>query len=241
MLPNPQIYPDRDTLMQAISEETVRIANAALDERDRFALCLSGGHTPAALYALWAERYREQIPWERTHIFFGDERYVPPEDSLSNYRMARETLISRVPIPAANVHPMATNVPSADDAARQYEFTLREFFGSAAPSFDLEFLGVGPEGHTASLFPGSPSLDEKVRWVLAAEVPAQPPHRLTLTLLVLNQARNVFFIADGAGKQEIIQALRNEPDSQPSQYPAGRIRPKSGHVIWFLDQAASGQ
>ena len=241
MIRNAQVYPDRDSLMLAIADEAVRIATAAVNERGHFALCLSGGRTPAALYALWAECYRDRFDWEKTHLFWGDERYVPPGDPLNNYRMVRENLISRVPIPSENVHAMPTNLPSADAAARHYEATLREFFDSQPPAFDLEFLGVGPEGHTASLFPNSPALEEKNRWVVAVEAPAQPPLRLSLTLPVLNEARNIFFIADGEGKREIVRALREEPNSQPSRFPAGRIMPQNGRLVWFLDKAASGQ
>jgi 6-phosphogluconolactonase len=136
---------------------------------------------------------------------------------------------------------MPTNLPSAEAAARHYEAALREFFGSEPPAFDLEFLGIGPEGHTASLFPDSPALKETNRWVVAVEAPAQPPLRLSLTLPVLNEAHNIFFIADGEGKREIVRALREEPSSQPSRFPAGRIEPRNGRLVWFLDKAASGQ
>jgi 6-phosphogluconolactonase len=150
-------------------------------------------------------------------------------------------LIAHVPIPPANVHPM----PGPDDydrpeaSAEAYEAELRRFFGSAPPVFDLQLLGLGVEGHTASLFPGSPAIEEKARWVMAVEAPAKPPHRLTLTPIVLNQARNTFFLVSGVDKREIIRALQAEPESKPSAFPAGRIRPPNG-VVWFLDKAAMG-
>ena len=194
---------------------------------------------PAKLYALWAEKYKTQTPWDRVHLFWGDERFVPEDDLLSNYRMAQETLIAQVPIPKENVHPMLTNFPSAEKAAEAYEVELRKFFtDDAPPVFDVQLLGLGVEGHTASLFPGSPALDEKQRWVEAVKVPAEPPQRLTLTPVVLNQGRNTFFLVAGENKREILAALRNEPEGEPSKYPAGRIRP-AGRVIWYLDQAAA--
>ena len=155
--------------------------------------------------------------------------------------MARETLISHVPIPPFNVHPAPgpEEFATPQEAAAAYETELRKFFGVAAPAFDLQLLGLGVEGHTASLFPGSPALDDQQHWVESVEAPARPPKRLTLTPVVLNQGRNTFFLAAGGDKREIIASLRNEPESKPSQYPAGRIRP-SGRVLWFLDKAAEG-
>ncbi len=157
-----RIFPDIAALSQGAIEEILRILNDAVEKRGRFSIALSGGHTPAKLYALWAEKYKTQTPWDRVHLFFGDERFVPEDDLLSNYRMARETLIAHVPIPKENVHPMPTNFPSPEKAAEAYEVELRKFFGEgAAPAFDVQLLGLGVEGHTASLFPGSPALDEQ--------------------------------------------------------------------------------
>src|SRR6266436_5103539 len=153
--------------------------------------------------------------------------------------MARQTLIDHVPIPKENVHAMLTNFPSPEKAAEAYEVELRKFFGEGAPAFDVQLLGLGGEGHTASLFPGSPALNEKQRWVAAVRAPAEPPDRLTLTPVVLNCGRNTFFLVAGENKREILSALRSEPESKLSQYPAARIRP-SGRVLWFLDQAAAG-
>jgi 6-phosphogluconolactonase len=153
--------------------------------------------------------------------------------------MTRETLISRVPIPPANVHPMPTLPGPPEKSAEAYEQELRKFFGAAPPEFDLQLLGLGQEGHVASLFPGAPALEEKQRWVMAVEAPAKPPQRLTLTPVVLNRGRNTFFLVAGKDKTEIISALRNEPDSKPSQYPAARLQP-AGRVLWLLDQAAAG-
>jgi 6-phosphogluconolactonase len=235
-----RVCTDLDALSRAALEEFLRTLKDALAKRDRFAVALSGGHTPAKMYTLWAhaEEYGVRTPWDRVHLFWGDERYVAHEDPLSNCHMAREALIDHVGIPAANVHPMPTNYPEPQDAARAYEDELRKFFGSGPPELDVQLLGLGVEGHTASLFPGSPALDEKDHWVAAVEAPVKPAQRLTLTPVVLNRGRNTFFLVSGKGKREILSALRDEPASEPSQYPAGRIRP-SGRVIWFLDQTAT--
>jgi len=238
-----RVFSDIDALSRAALDELLRIMGDAVAQRGRFAIALSGGRTPEKLYRLWAESERQnaRTPWDKVHLFWGDERYVPKDDPLSNYRMTREALIAHVPIPPANVH----RVPGPEDfgtpqaAAEAYEADLRKFFGSAPPVLDLQLLGLGVEGHTASLFPGSPALEEKTRWVMAVEAPAKPPQRLTLTPVVLNQARNTFFLVSGEDKREIIRALRTEPETAPSRYPAGRIRPAGG-VVWYLDRAAMG-
>ena len=235
-----RIYSDIAALSEAALGETLRILKDAVAKRGRFSIALSGGHTPAKLYALWAEKYKAQTPWDAVHLFFGDERFVPEDDLLSNYRMVRETLISHVPIPKENVHPMQTNFPSPEKAAEAYEVELRKYFGpDAPPAFDVQLLGLGVEGHTASLFPGSPALDETQRWALAVTAPAEPPQRLTLTPVVLNQGLNTFFLVAGKEKREILKALRADPDSGPSKYPAARIRPARG-VVWYMDEAAAG-
>jgi 6-phosphogluconolactonase len=130
-------------------------------------------------------------------------------------------------------------LPTPEKAAGAYDAQVRGFFGADEPVYDVTLLGLGPEGHTASLFPGSPALEEKQRWVVAVQVAAKPPNRLTFTLPVLNRSRNTYFLVAGKDKREILAALRSEPDSQPSQYPAGRVRPAHGRVLWFLDQAAA--
>jgi 6-phosphogluconolactonase len=236
-----RIFGDLETLSLGAIDETMRIVGHAVAQRGRFTIALSGGHTPAKMYDLWAGKpYRDQTPWESVHLFWGDERYVPPDDSLSNFRMARETLISRVPIPPTNVHPIPTVSAPPDRSAEMYEADLRNFFGHEPPEFDLQLMGIGQEGHTASLFPGSAALEEKQRWVLAVEVPATPAQRLTLTPVVLNRGRNTFFLVAGGEKRAIVAALRGERDAQTSEYPAARIQPL-GRVSWFLDRAAAGQ
>jgi len=234
-----KVFPDLDTLSRTALKDMLAVLDEAVANRGRFVIALAGGHTPAMMYALWADEHRDKTPWDRVHLFWGDERFVSQDDPLSNYRMTQEKLISRVPIPAANVHPVPTNLPQPQLAAEAYETEMRKFFGSAPPEFDVQLLGLGVEGHTASLFPNSPALEEKQHWVAAIRAPAEPPDRLTLTPVVLNRGRNTYFLVSGANKKEILAALRNEPDSKPSVYPAGRIRP-SGRVLWYLDQAAAG-
>jgi 6-phosphogluconolactonase len=232
--------PTPEQLFRTVAEDSLALAAQAVAERGHFSVALAGGSTPATLYALWSSNYRDRMPWDRTFVFFGDERFVPADDPASNYRMARETLLDHVAIPREQVFPMRTDYAQPDDGARGYEQTMRAFFGSQAPELDLLLLGIGQEGHTASLFPDSPALQERERWVVAPVVPAKPHQRLTLTLPVLNQARAAFFLVAGEAKREIVQAIRNEPASAASQYPAARIRPASGRVVWYLDQAASG-
>jgi 6-phosphogluconolactonase len=238
-----RVLPDLDAVSRAALGELLRSMRDAVKERGVFAIALAGGRTPAKMYDLWAhaEGQGARTQWDKVHLFWGDERYVPRTDPLSNYRMARETLIEHVPIPPLNVHPMAgpEDFATPEKAAEAYEAELRKFFGSAPPILDVQLLGLGVEGHTASLFPGSPALEEKKRWVAAVEAPAKPPQRLTLTPVVLNQARNTFFLVCGADKHEIIVALRSEPESKLSRYPASMIRPE-GRVLWFLDKAAEG-
>lgn len=233
-----RIFPNLDALSRAVLEEVLRIVRDAVAQRGRCAIALSGGHSPAKMYELWSSEYSARTPWDKVHLFWGDERYVPHDDPLSNFHMAQELLISRVPIPAANVHPVPTGLPTPEEAAAAYESDLRKYFGSAQPAFDLQLQGLGVEGHTASLFPGSPVLEEKQRWVAAVEVPATPPQRITFTPVVLNRGLNTYFLVTGKDKREILAALRNESNPKTSQYPAARLQP-DGPVVWFLDSPAA--
>jgi 6-phosphogluconolactonase len=234
-----RILPDLTSLSRAVLEETFRIIQDAVAKRGRFAIALSGGRTPEKMFTLWAAHYRDKTPWDRVHLFWSDERYVPENDPQSNYHMARETLISHVPIPAENVHPIPTNLSPPEECARAYESDLLKFFGAEPPAFDVQLLGLGPEGHTASLFPGSAALEEKLKWVAAVRVAAEPPQRITFTPVVLNCGRNTFFLVAGENKRGILSAIREEPTTETSQYPAVRINPLKTPV-WFLDAAAGG-
>lgn len=230
-------WKDREEMSHAAAAELARIAAEATASRGRFDLGLAGGHTPQRMYEVLATEYRDQIAWKRTHLFWSDERYVGAEDPLSNYRMARDALIAPLAIPPENVHPMPTSFADPEDAARAYQQHLAEHFGTKGPRFDVLLLGIGPEGHTASLFPGSSALAEKDRWVMPVRTPAQPPLRLTLTLPAINAAANVFFLVSGAKKQAILKKLLNLGPAERDAYPAARVMPQ-GSVILFVDQAA---
>ncbi len=232
------VYPDLEALSAAAAERLVARATQALAERDRFTLALAGGSTPRPLYRLLAGPHRRRIPWERVHVFWGDERYVPPDDAASNYRMARETLLDRVPIPPANVHAMPTDRDAPADAAAAYETVLRDAFDDAA-TFDLILLGLGDDGHTASLFPEDDRAtlaDGALPWVRAVEAPPRygVRPRLTLTLPAINRARQAFFLVAGAAKRDALHAVleRRDPALPPSH-----VRPR-GSAAWFVDEAA---
>ena len=202
-------------------------------------VALSGGSTPRVLYELLAdlnEPFREQIAWSTTHFFFTDERNVPPDHPESNYRMANEALFSRVPLPVENIHRIQGE-RSANDAANTYEHDLRESFGEAIPVFDLVLLGLGEDGHTASLFPHSPALNETERLVAAPWIDKLEAYRITLTLPVLNAARSVLFLVTGAFKAEIVGEIINADNK--TNYPAQTICPTSGAVSWLVDEAAA--
>lgn len=238
--PDVRVFPNINELSLRAAEAAVKTINNAVHAAGRCSLVLSGGSTPRTLYALLASRFREQIPWAQVHVFWGDERYVPAGDAHSNYRMAKETLLDHVPCPAANVHPMWTHFAVQDDAARDYEATLRKYFVGQPFEFDLVLLGLGPEGHTASLFPGSPALSESIRWVLAVTAPADPPLRLTLTLPVLNRAANAYFLVTGSNKARALQhVLTGTADLHT--FPAAGVRLGSGTLIWWVDREAAAQ
>ncbi len=232
------ILPDASSLAAAAAEEFVR---AAAESSGPFRLALSGGVTPKALYALLADAkapYRARVPWERLHFFWSDERCVPPDSPDSNYRMAHEALLSRVPVPAANVHRIEGELASADEAADRYEeVLLREF--DALPRFDWIFLGLGADGHTASLFPGTMAAVENKKLVAAAPAPDRKTRRATLTFPVLNAAKKAVFLVSGAEKAEAARrALEGAPGSA---CPASLVSPLRGEALWLLDAAAASK
>jgi 6-phosphogluconolactonase len=197
---------------------------------------LAGGSTPKATYGILARDYAERIDWSRVHVFFGDERNVPPDHEDANYRMAREALLDHVPI--GGVHRMRGELPP-DEAAAAYEVELREFFGAEKlPRFDLILLGIGGDGHTASLFPETPALEVHDRWVVANPVPKLDTTRITLTVPVINAARSVVFLAAGKDKAEALKEIL-EGDADPREYPAKLVQPPGGPE-WMLDRAAAG-
>ena len=237
-----RVYPDLHSLNRAAAEESAGLIQETLRKSGRFNLVVAGGNTPRSLYRLLAENYRDRISWPRIHLFWGDERYVPPEDRLSNYHMVHEELIEKVPLPPENVHPMPTHFSTPEEAARAYEATLRDHFPDlqeSRPAFDLVLLGMGGDGHTASLFPGSPALQEKNLWVVAVEAAGEPPQRLTLTLPVLNRARNAWFLVSGSGKGEVLREIFENRERAEQVYPAAMIKP-AGRLVWHLDRVAYG-
>lgn len=220
------------------AELFVAAAAGAIAARGRFFVALAGGATPRPTYTLLADPgapYRDRVDWPRLEVFFGDERCVDPDHPESNYRTAREALLSRVPLAAGNVHRMRGELPP-EEAARRYEDELRRVFGLSAgdrPRFDLILLGMGADGHTASLFPGTSALVETRRLVCATYVEKLGAYRLTLTLPVLDNARALVFLIAGADKSaSLARVLRDEPD--PS-VPAARVRPMAGSLTWVLD------
>ncbi len=218
----------------------VDIALTSISAQGRFSVVLSGGSSPRRTYELLAsEEYKNRIPWPKVHIFFGDERCVPPTDAASNYRMANEAMISLLPIPAQNAHRMAGEGDAVANASL-YQSELQTFFDQSEwPRFDLVLLGMGDDGHTASLFPGTPALNETEAWVLANWVEKLNAYRITLTPPALNHAANVVFLVTGAGKSKSLhQVLRGAPD--PQKLPAQLIQPVDGSLLWLIDKAAAG-
>ncbi|MFZ0211245.1 MAG: 6-phosphogluconolactonase [Candidatus Acidiferrales bacterium] len=234
-----RIFPDIDSLSRGAIEECVRAANDAVSARGRCLIALSGGHTPERANRIWSGEYRDKMSWAKTHFFWGDERLVPAEDPKSNYHMARETLFKNVPVPPENIHPIPTTAGQPDEVAREYEQVLRTFLGETGPTFDVLFLGVGVEGHTASLFPESPALNEQKKWVVAVRAPVQPQGRISLTFPVLRRARATYFLVAGADKRGIVATLRRNAPEETQKLPVAMLQPE-GEVIWFLDNAADG-
>jgi 6-phosphogluconolactonase len=232
-----EILADPDALSRRVAEWMLEVATA---KQGTFAVSLSGGSTPRLLYEHLADTpYRDSFPWARTHWFWGDERFVPHDDPLSNYLMVQQALLSRAPIPAANIHAMPTEGLTAEEAVLAYERELKSFYCAerldpARPLFDVTLLGLGPDGHTASLFPGTAVLTERDRWV-AAVVGAKSETRLTLTYPALESSRHVAFLVAGEEKRAILSRYRHDD----ATLPAARLRP-TGTLCVFADAAAGG-
>lgn len=209
-----------------------------LQQQERFTFALSGGNTPKALYALLAkEPYVNMIEWNRVHFFWGDERAVPFEDARNNARMAYDVLLDPVGALPENIHVMRTDI-APEASAAEYEKTLHRYFDGKETTFDLVLLGMGDDGHTLSLFPGLPIVHEKKAWVKAFWLEAQDMYRITLTAPVTNLAARVVFMATGSGKALTLKAvIDGAPD--PERYPSQLIRPESGDLHWFIDEAAA--
>lgn len=232
-----QVFETGEATAQAAAKRVIELGHAAITSSGVFRLVLAGGSTPKRAYEILAEpQYRDALPWEKVHVYFGDERTVPPDHSQSNYRMAREAMLSKLPIPEAHVHRMEGE-KDPEQAAATYESQLRAVFaGLDWPRLDLVLLGMGDDGHTASLFPGTKALDEKSAWVVANHVPQQETWRITLSAPAINHARHVLFLVTGASKADrLIEIL---PEGSPVKYPSQLIDPVDGTHEWYLDQAA---
>jgi 6-phosphogluconolactonase len=231
-----EIFPDPPALARHVAEW---MTLAALATRGPFRVSLSGGSTPKTLYGLLAsDEFKARFPWPRVFWYWGDERFVPYDHPDSNYRMTREAMLSKAPVPPENIHPIPTD-GTPEDAARRYERTLQDAYGAATldpqrPLFDITLLGIGADGHTASLLPGESVLNERKRWV-AAVSHGRPEVRITLTYPAIDSSRRVAFLVAGEEKATIFSAIR----SGKSDLPAGRVRPV-GELIWFADRAAAG-
>lgn len=235
-----QAYPDLEALSRAAAELFVQEARQATATRGRFSVALSGGSTPKRAYEILAQPpLRDQVSWDKVHVFWGDERWVPPTDARSNEHMARQALLSHVPIPPAQVYPMYC-AGSAREGAEKYEALLRSFFAGQPSLLDLVYLGLGDNGHTLSLFPGTPVLEERQRWVSEVYVKEQDLYRVTMTAPLTNQATLIAFLVSGAGKATVLHELLDQPPGAPS-YPAQLIQPVNGKLLWLVDQAAAAK
>ena len=246
MIKKPEIrsYPSLSELSLAAAEFIAELAEARIRERGIFTFVLSGGTTPRLLYEeLAKEPYASRVDWQHTHLFWGDERCVPSDSPDSNYSLALQTLISKVDVPPSNIHRIPATTSSPKAVAAEYETILREFFQASAardlstsfPSFDLVLLGMGADGHTASLFPGDAALEERASWVVAVEgSSASPPvWRITLTFPVINEAKCVLFLVSASNKLKVLQEILNNPHT--TNYPAAHVQPL-GKLLWFINE-----
>jgi 6-phosphogluconolactonase len=230
-----QVFPEFELMSVVAAAFLARAIETAVDRNGVASVVFSGGSTPGRTYELLAEY---ALPWERVHFFFSDERLVPREDPLNNYGLAYRTLFSTIVVPEGNLHPFPTEI-SPDKAVQGYEEEIREFFGMQGledPRFDLALLGMGRDGHTASLFPGRPSMGERDRLVVHEPNPNMEPlvERLTMTFAALNRAHEVLFIVSGKEKEQMVERIRREPEEAARTIPAAMVRPMDGNVTWLI-------
>jgi len=237
-----RVVADASAIARSGAELFAAAAKEAVAQRGRFVVALAGGKTPAAMYELLASdtSLRGAVPWSQCYFFFGDERHVPPDHQDSNYRMADQTLLSRLSLGAPQVFRIKAELEDANRAAFEYEEAIRGFFRLSpdqAPRFDLVMLGLGPDGHTASLFPGTRALQERVRLVTANWVGQFNAYRITMTVPVLNEAARVMLSVQGPDKARALEAVLHGP-YEPWQLPAQLVQPKNGTVTWLIDRSA---
>jgi len=234
------VFDDLKSLSNGAAELFRSLAHTAISVKGRFAVALSGGTTPRLLYTLLGSApYRNTIDWPRVHLFWADERCVPADHPASNYGLVCDTLLESIPLPGSNVHNVQGEA-DPEEAARAYEQIIKAFYGTATiPSFDLIILGVGVDGHTASLFPGSVSILEAARMAIPVYLEDPQVNRVTLTMTVINHASHVLFLASGRAKASVLQNILYQGNSKG--YPAGLVLPENGTVTWFLDREAAGR
>jgi len=247
MVPTPspaiRVFPDANACAAAAAETFLALSLEATENHKTFRVALSGGSTPKRLYALLAEApFRDKMPWSKIHFFFSDERHVGPDHPDSNFGSARDGLFEKVAVPGANIHRIFAERPDAGEVAAVYQNTIAASFGGHAemPAFDLIFLGMGPDGHTASLFPGTPALQEKQRWVIENPVEKLKTERITFTYPLINQAARVLLLVTGEDKAERIGEIFNPaPNKAIPTYPVQGVQPVKGLLEWYLDEAAA--
>jgi 6-phosphogluconolactonase len=237
--PEVRVLETASDLFRAAAGEWSTLSAEAIRAKGAFTVALSGGSTPKSLYALLASSSAPMLAWDKTYFFWGDERHVPPDHPESNYRMVNEAMLSKVTVPAQNIFRIHAEEADANAAASSYEQTLKDFFRlrpGEFPRFDLTLLGIGPDGHTASLFPGTPALQEKRRLVIANWIPKFNAYRITFTYPVLNQSACVMFLVSGKDKSEILREVLENPSAN---LPSQNVRPTHGRLLWLVDRAAT--
>ena len=238
--PEIQIHSTSEILVEETAHLFMQISRTAVQERGRFVVALSGGTTPRGLFQHLAEEpYFSLIPWNKTFVFWVDERHVPFTDATSNYRMTQETLLSKVSIPKEQVYPMTNGSLSVEKAASVYEMKLRRFFGGdSLPCFDLTLMGMGEDGHTASLFPGMPQVNEQDKWVVGYFVDTEKKERVSLTFPVLNHSRLMVVLTERTKKADRLKEVLEGP-SDPPRYPIQYLRPAQGRLVFAIDASAA--
>jgi 6-phosphogluconolactonase len=240
---NINVADNYEDLCEKVTQQILDLSNKKIALQDRFSIVLSGGSTPKGIYqCMVSPSFKNNFQWEKMHFFWGDERCVPPEDQRSNYRMVSESLLTKVGIPHRNIHPVQTKNGDPQALARLYEEDISDFFKLKKgdfPVFDLVLLGIGADGHTASLFPGNPVLLEKDHLAAAVSQEGIPEKRITLTFPAIDHADMIFFLVSGQEKADIVHEVLEGKDKDI--FPAGRIRPPQGKLCWFLDKAAASR